>query len=150
RRDARGVDAVLVAAPALRIEQPMRAARPVAVEILAVIAAHAFGDDDLAVPDRAPLARVLAHLALTALRPPLDAERGQHRQQPERGADRTEEAAIKVADEHACDEQRGEPDPQHGGRLEREHPERLDVSIERDLAAQQKVADRAREDAVLD
>src|SRR5690606_10326425 len=62
------------AAPALRVEQPMGGARAVVVKVLAVVAAHAFGDDDLAVPDRAPLARVLAHLALAALRPAFDAK----------------------------------------------------------------------------
>src|SRR5690606_11202415 len=99
----------LRAAPAFRVEQPMRAAVAVVVELLAVVAAHALGDDDLAVANRAPFTRVLAHLALAAFGPSFDSEGRQRRQQTERRAERTEEAAIEVADEHACKEQRAQP-----------------------------------------
>src|SRR5690606_8963191 len=65
--------------PALRLQQPVRAARLVGVEPLAVVAAHALRQHDLPLPDRAPLARLLAERALAARGPALDLEHGQRR-----------------------------------------------------------------------
>src|SRR5690606_26928445 len=161
--DARDVDAMLRDAvrthrlalelrvpAACRIEQPVRAARLVRVEILAIVAANALRHDDLAVADRAPFARVLADLALRALGPALDPENRKQRQQPERGADGAQESTVEIANEHTREKQRGEPDPERRRCLKREHPERLDVAIERDLASRQEDRDRRCEDRVLD
>src|SRR5690606_27511627 len=139
---------IRIAAP-LRVEQPVRAACAIAVEPFTIVAAHALGHENPALPDRAPLARVLAHLTAAALGPPRDAEHGERREQPERRADRAQEAAIEVADEDARDEQRAERDPEPGRRVESEHPERLDVAIERDVLGEPEIADRAGEDRIL-
>src|SRR5690606_1837557 len=103
RRRLAGRRRAIRAAAALRVEQPVRAARAIRVQPLAVVAAHALGHEDLALADCAPLAFVLAELAAAALGPPRDAKCTERRQQPERRADRTEEAAIEIADEDARD-----------------------------------------------
>src|SRR3970040_187949 len=128
----------------------MRASLSVVVEDLAIVAAHAFGHDDLALADRAPLAGFLAQRALTALRPALDLEHGERRDQPERGAERAKTSAVNITHENARNEQHAEADPKRRRRLEREHPKRLDVAIELDLARQQVVADGAEQNRILD
>src|SRR5262245_41494313 len=80
---------------AFGFEQPVRAALLVGVEDLAVVAAHALREHDLALADRAPLALFLAELALAALGPALDLEDREQRDEPERGAERAQEPAIE-------------------------------------------------------
>src|SRR5258708_23689404 len=70
------------------------------VEPLAVVAANAFGLQDLRPLDRAPLARLLADLARVALGTALDAEDGEVRHDPEHRADGAEEAAVEIAHEY--------------------------------------------------
>src|SRR6266404_1342556 len=70
-------------------DDPMRAFLLVEIEPLAVVAAHALGDQDLRAADRVPLARLLADLARLALGPALDPKHRQVRQQSERRTDRT-------------------------------------------------------------
>src|SRR5207253_10200609 len=79
-------------------DDPVRALLLVHVEALAVVAAHAFRRDDLRSANRAPLAGLLANLARLTFRPALDAEHGQVRQQTEKRADGTQEAAIEISD----------------------------------------------------
>src|SRR4029077_1706207 len=50
----------------------------------------------------------------------------------------------------ARDEQHAEQHPKHRRALAREHPERLDVAVERDLARREPVADGRDEDSVRD
>src|SRR5688500_9897637 len=128
----------------------MRAPRLVVVENLAIVAAHALGEDDLALADRAPFASLLAECALTALGPTPHLEHGQRREQAERGAERAKEPAVEIADEHARDEQHAEHRPEHRSSLAREHPERLDVAIEPNLARHEVVADGREQNSVLD
>ena len=74
---------------AFELEQPMGAAALVVVEDFAVVAAHAFRLDDLALANRAPLAGLLAEGALAAFRPAFDLEyRGGARDEAERCAER--------------------------------------------------------------
>src|SRR5688572_33153856 len=112
----------------------MRAAAPVVVEDLAIVAADAFRLDDSPLADRSPLAGFLAERALAALRPAFDRQhRGRLRDEPECRAERAEETAIEIAHEDARDEQHADHDPEDGRRVESEQPERLDVAVERDL-----------------
>src|SRR5690606_20574510 len=71
---------------AFELQQPVRAALLIGVKQLANVAAHALGDDDFALADRAPFAGVFAELTSAALGPALYPEHGQRRQQTERGA----------------------------------------------------------------
>src|SRR5690349_14219043 len=76
-------------------DQVMRTLLRIRIQPLAVVAAHALGHDDLGPLDRPPLARLLADAAGLALRPSLDAEDGDLRQDSEERAERTEEAAVE-------------------------------------------------------
>src|SRR5690242_18254775 len=135
----------------LQLEQPMRAALLVVVEDLAVVAAHALGLQDLPLTDRAPLAGLLAQSALAALGPAFDRlDRRDLRDEAERRAERAEEPAIEIPHEDARDEQHSDHDPEHGRRVEREQPERLDVAVEPDLVREKIDRDSAEQDAVFD
>src|SRR5262249_9213899 len=112
-------------------DDPVGALLLIEVEPLAVVAADALALHDLRSANGAPLAGLLADLAGPAFAPSLDAEHRERRQDAERRADRAEEAAVQVADEHGRDEQHSETDP-HAGRPEQpEHPERFRVADRR-------------------
>ena len=131
-------------------EYPVRALLLVHVEPLAVVTPHAFGHDDLRPLDRAPLAGLLAELAAVAFRPALDAEDRQLREQPQRGAEGTQESAVEISHEDRRDEQRAERDPQSRRRPAGEHPERLDVAIDRHVLRREKIDQDRRQQHVLD
>src|ERR1044072_4364289 len=136
--------------PALGLEQPVRAALLVVVEDLAVVAAHAFGEHDLALADRPPLAGLLAKPALAAFRPALDLEHGGQRYEPERSTERAEKPTVEVAHEHSRNEQHAHADPQRNRPLAAEEPEGLDVPVEQVVVGREEVAHGGEQHHVLD
>src|SRR5262245_51588315 len=92
-------------------DYPMRALLLVHVKTLAVIAADTLSHDDLRPVDGAPLTRFFTDLARVALRPSLDAEDGELRQQPERRAERAQESTVEIPDEDGCDQHHAERNP---------------------------------------
>src|SRR5262245_1592613 len=129
-------------------DDPMRALLLVHVETLAVVAAHAFGHDDLRALDGAPLAGLLAQLAGIALGPALDAEDRDLRQQPQRCPERTEKPTIEIPHEHRRRQQHAKRDPHRRRFVPREHPERLYIAIDRHVAGGEKIQRDHTEDAV--
>src|SRR5690348_11054780 len=80
-------------------DDPVRTLLGVGVESFAIVTPYAFRRDDFRPSNGSPLARLLTDFAGVALGPSLDAEDGQIREQPEKGADRTQEPAVEIPDE---------------------------------------------------
>ena len=126
----------------------VRALLGVLIESLAVVASDALGQHDLRTANGAPLTGLLADLARVALGPPLDTKDRERRQNPQSGAERTEEPAVQIPHEHRCDQQHGESCPEHGRSVHAEQPERLHVRVDQRISRGDEVDEDAAKDAV--
>src|SRR5437870_6066591 len=139
--------------PGLRFlldNQPVRALLLVHVEALAIVASDALTRDDFGSANRTPLAGFLADLTRIAFRPTLDPKNSQVREQSKKRANRTEEPAIQIPDENRREEQHAQPQPHSSRRLEREHPEGFDVSVDRDVLGYKEIQDCGSKQTVFD
>src|SRR6185295_9139223 len=64
--------------------------------------------------------------------------------------DGAKEPAIQIPDENRRDEQHAQTDPHPSRGLAREHPERLDISVNRDVLRYEEIEDGGSKQTVLD